>query len=179
MNSMTPEQRQELMQLSEQAFGSPALMESLAQLDSNLQALRPGEDWGGSEQFEGGEGLGLGDGTGALQEVADLDALSEQLSQAYPGASMGDIVSSVRQVNDIIGRISIASTEQADGIADVNRAVGQMDSMTQQNAALVEQASAAAGALEEQARTLDRLVGRFKLGQDPVACLSLPRYGDR
>ncbi len=91
LNSMTPEQRAELMELSQQAFGSPELMESLSQLDANLQAMRPGEDWGGSEQFEGSQGLGLGDGTGALQEVADLDSLSEQLSQAYPGASMGDI----------------------------------------------------------------------------------------
>jgi uncharacterized protein with von Willebrand factor type A (vWA) domain len=91
LNSMTPEQREELMSLSAQAFGSPALMEALSQLDSNLQALRPGEDWGGSEQFDGSEGLGLGDGTGAFQELASLDQLSEQLSQAYPGARMDDI----------------------------------------------------------------------------------------
>ena len=58
------------MELSQQAFGSPALMEQLARMDANLQALRPGEDWGGSEQFEGGEGLGLGDGTGVLQDLA-------------------------------------------------------------------------------------------------------------
>ena len=50
-------------------------------------------------------------------------------------------------MNDIIGRISVASTEQADGIAEVNKAVGQMDGMTQQNAALVEQAAAAAESL--------------------------------
>jgi uncharacterized protein with von Willebrand factor type A (vWA) domain len=91
MNSMSPEQRQELMELSAQAFGSPELMESLAQLDGNLQSLRPDEDWGGSESFEGGEGLGLGDGTGALQDLADLDALSDQLSQSYGGARMDDL----------------------------------------------------------------------------------------
>jgi uncharacterized protein with von Willebrand factor type A (vWA) domain len=91
MNSMTPEQRQELMALSAQAFGSPQLMESLNQLDANLQALRPGEDWGGSSEFSGEEGLGLGDGTGALQDLAELDELSEQLSQAYGGARMDDI----------------------------------------------------------------------------------------
>ncbi|MCW2755581.1 MAG: von Willebrand factor, type, partial [Marmoricola sp.] len=67
MNSMTAEQRRELMELSAQAFGSPELMEGLNRLDGNLQALRPGEDWSGSEQFGGGEGLGLGDGTGVLQ----------------------------------------------------------------------------------------------------------------
>ena len=56
MNSMTAEQRAELMSLAEQAFGSPELMQQLAQLDANLQALRPGEDWGGSEQFDGEAG---------------------------------------------------------------------------------------------------------------------------
>ncbi|WP_340539691.1 vWA domain-containing protein [Nocardioides sp. GXZ039] len=91
LNSMTPEQRQELMELSAQAFGSPQLMESLARLDGNLQALRPGEDWGGSEQLDGGEGLGLGDGTGVFQDLADLDRLSEQLSQSYGGARMDDV----------------------------------------------------------------------------------------
>lgn len=79
------------------------------------------------------------------------------------GASMGDIVSSVSQVNDIIKRISVASTEQADGIAEVNRAVGQMDSMTQQNAALVEQAAAAAASLHEQTVNLARAVAIFKV----------------
>jgi uncharacterized protein with von Willebrand factor type A (vWA) domain len=91
MNSMTAEQRAELMELAQQAFGSPALMQQLAQLDATLQALRPGEDWGGSEQFEGEQGLGLGDGTGVLQDLADLDALAEQLAQSYDGARLDDI----------------------------------------------------------------------------------------
>jgi uncharacterized protein with von Willebrand factor type A (vWA) domain len=91
LNSMTQEQRDELMQLSAQAFGSPQLMQSLAQLDANLQSLRPGEDWGGSERFDGEQGLGLGDGTGALQDLADLDELAEQLSQSYGGARMDDL----------------------------------------------------------------------------------------
>ncbi|MCW2756061.1 MAG: von Willebrand factor, type, partial [Marmoricola sp.] len=91
MNSMTAEQRRELMELSPQACGSPELMAGLNRLDANLQALRPGEDWSGSEQFGGGEGLGLGDGTGVLQDLAELDALSEQLSQSYGGARMDDL----------------------------------------------------------------------------------------
>lgn len=91
LNSMTPEQREELMQLSAQAFGSPQLMESLSRLDGNLQALRPGEDWSGAEQFGGDQGLGLGDGTGMLQDIARLDALSEQLSQSHAGARLDDI----------------------------------------------------------------------------------------
>ena len=91
LNSMSPEQRQELMELSAQAFGSPQLMDSLNRLDANLQALRPGEDWGGSESFGGQEGLGLGDGTGVLQDLADLDTLGEQLAQSYGGARMDDV----------------------------------------------------------------------------------------
>ena len=90
-NSMTQEQRDELDALASQAFGSPELMQSLAQLDGNLQSLRPGEDWGGSERMDGEEGLGLGDGTGAFQDLADLDELSEQLSQSYKGARMDDL----------------------------------------------------------------------------------------
>ncbi|GGG45507.1 hypothetical protein GCM10011374_04730 [Kocuria dechangensis] len=91
MNSMTAEQRQELMQLSAQAFGSPELMAQLGQLDANLQALRPGEDWSGSERFQGQDGLGLGDGTGVLQDIAELDGLADQLSQHYGGAGLDDL----------------------------------------------------------------------------------------
>jgi uncharacterized protein with von Willebrand factor type A (vWA) domain len=91
LNSMTADQRAELMSLAEQAFGSPALMQQLAQLDANLQSLRPGEDWRGSERFDGEQGLGLGDGTGVLQDIADLDDLAEQLAQSYDGARLDDI----------------------------------------------------------------------------------------
>lgn len=91
LNSMTPEQREELMQLSAQAFGSPDLVEALGRLDGNLQAMRPGEDWSGAERFGGEQGLGLGDGTGMLQDLAALDALSDQLSQGYGGARLDDI----------------------------------------------------------------------------------------
>jgi uncharacterized protein with von Willebrand factor type A (vWA) domain len=91
MNSMSPEQRQELMELSAQAFGSPALMDQLGRLDDNLQSLRPDLDWGGSEQMGGEEGLGLGDGTGVFQDLADLDQLAEQLSQSYGGARLDDL----------------------------------------------------------------------------------------
>jgi uncharacterized protein with von Willebrand factor type A (vWA) domain len=90
-NSMTQEQRDELDALAQQAFGSPELMQSLSALDDNLRALRPGEDWGSSESFEGEQGLGLGDGTGVLQDLAQLDSLAEQLSQSYDGSRMDDI----------------------------------------------------------------------------------------
>jgi methyl-accepting chemotaxis protein len=85
---------------------------------------------------------------------------------------MGNIVASVQQVNDIIERISVASTEQAEGIAEVNHAVGQMDDMTQQNAALVEQAAAAAESLHEQTVNLAQAVSIFKIDEpdhDPGA----------
>ncbi len=91
MNSMTSEQRAELMELAQQAFGSPELTQQLSQLDANLQSLRPGEDWGGSERFDGEQGLGLGDGTGVLQDLADLDDLAEQLAQSYDGARLDDV----------------------------------------------------------------------------------------
>lgn len=102
LNSMTAEQREELMQLSAQAFGTPQLMQSLAQLDSNLQALRPGENWRGSERFGGEDQLGLGDGTGVLQDIAELEGLSEQLSQSYHGSRLDDIdlESLARQLGD-------------------------------------------------------------------------------
>jgi uncharacterized protein with von Willebrand factor type A (vWA) domain len=91
LNSMSAEQREELMRLSAQAFGSPQLMRQLARMDANLQALRPGEDWGGSERFQGDQGVGLGDGTGMLQDLADLDDLADQLSQSYGGARLDDV----------------------------------------------------------------------------------------
>ena len=91
LRSMSAEQRAELMQLSAQAFGSPALMGQLERLDGNLQSLRPGLDWSGGEQFNGEEGLGLGDGTGVLQDLAELDQLGDQLGQNYGGARLDDL----------------------------------------------------------------------------------------
>ncbi|BDZ47996.1 hypothetical protein GCM10025867_02370 [Frondihabitans sucicola] len=90
-NSMTQEQRDELDALAQQAFGSPDLMDALSQLDGNLQALRPGENWGGLERMDGEQGLGLGDGTGVFQDLADLDSLAEQLAQTHNGAGLDDL----------------------------------------------------------------------------------------
>jgi methyl-accepting chemotaxis protein len=99
--------------------------------------------------------------------VAIIDSGSASVNEA--GSSMGSVVASVQQVNDIINRISSASTEQAEGIADVNRAVGQMDDMTQQNAALVEQAAAAAASLHEQTVNLASAVSVFQIeGVEPL-----------
>ena len=93
--------------------------------------------------------------------VAVIDAGSASVNAA--GRTMGDIVASVREVSDIIERISQASSEQAEGIAEVNLAVGQMDGMTQQNAALVEEAAAAADSLHDQTLKLSKTLAIFKL----------------
>ncbi|NYI70919.1 uncharacterized protein with von Willebrand factor type A (vWA) domain [Naumannella cuiyingiana] len=90
-NSLTEEQRAELDALAQQAFGSPELADQLSRLDQNLQSLRPGQDWSGRESFDGEQSMGLGEATGAMQQLADLDALSEQLAQARPGARLDDL----------------------------------------------------------------------------------------
>lgn len=79
------------------------------------------------------------------------------------GSTMDEIVVSVRRVADIMGEITTASKEQTDGIEQINQAVEQMDQVTQSNAALVEEAAAAAQALEQQAQELQRTVGFFHL----------------
>jgi methyl-accepting chemotaxis protein len=79
------------------------------------------------------------------------------------GSSMTDIVARVQRVSDIIGEITVAAAEQSQGIGQVNTAVSQLDQMTQQNAALVEESSAAAESLRDQAVKLADVVGTFKL----------------
>lgn len=91
LESMTEEQREELAQLSQQAFGSPDLQEQLDRVDAGLRSLRPDLDWTGAEEFEGDEGLGLGEGVRALEDLAELDRLAHQLSQSYPGSSLSDV----------------------------------------------------------------------------------------
>ncbi|MBK1684408.1 methyl-accepting chemotaxis protein [Rhodoferax fermentans] len=79
------------------------------------------------------------------------------------GDTMREIVDSVQRVSDIIGEISAAAAEQSQGISSVNVAVGELDQMTQQNAALVEQSAAAAESLRDQAQRLEQAVSVFKL----------------
>jgi len=86
---------------------------------------------------------------------------TEQVAQA--GATMQEIVTSIQHVADIVGEIASASNEQSIGIAQINQAVNQIDSVTQQNAALVEETSAASSALQEQARDLAKLAASFRL----------------
>ena len=94
--------------------------------------------------------------------VQNVEQGSHQVGQA--GQSMGEIVESVRRVSDLIGEITASTTEQRDGIGQVNQAVANLDQMTQQNAALVEQASAAAASMSEQAQRLAQVVSVFNVG---------------
>jgi methyl-accepting chemotaxis protein len=91
--------------------------------------------------------------------VEQVDIGQKLVQQA--GSTMDDVVASVRRVTDIMGEITSASSEQSIGIA-----IGQMDSVTQQNAALVEQAAAAAASMQEQASRLADVASSFKLGHD-------------
>ncbi|WP_190823076.1 vWA domain-containing protein [Saccharopolyspora pogona] len=91
LNSMSEQQRAELMSLSQQAFGDPRIAQALQRLDRQLQGLRPGEDWTGRARFRGDQPMGLAEATAAMAELGELDRLAEQLGQAYPGASLEDI----------------------------------------------------------------------------------------
>ena len=93
--------------------------------------------------------------------VGKVEAGTQQVEAA--GSTMEEIVASVGRVTDIIGEIRASTGEQSDGIVTVNAAVGQLDQMTQQNAALVEESAAAAESLREQAQRLAGLVGNFRL----------------
>ncbi len=93
--------------------------------------------------------------------VERVDAGARLVDEA--GSTMNDIVASVRRVTDIMAEISRASAEQSAGIGQVNEAIGQMDEATRQNAALVQQATAAAAALEEEAERLAQVVSVFRL----------------
>ncbi|QNB06687.1 HAMP domain-containing protein [Herbaspirillum frisingense] len=120
--------------------------------------------------------------------VAQVDAGGRLVVQA--GATMGEVVDSVRRVSHIVGEISMATQEQRAGIEQVNHAITHMDETTQQNAALVEQAAAAAQSLQDQSQRLRELVGVFRLQdvrpertmlqaavvEDTDAVAALPRY---
>ncbi|MEG0879848.1 MAG: methyl-accepting chemotaxis protein [Janthinobacterium sp.] len=106
--------------------------------------------------------------------VGKVAAGSKLVDEA--GATMEQVVDSVRKVTAIMADISVATTEQSDGIAQVNQALAQMDGVTQQNAALVEEAAAAAESLQDQASHLAEVVSVFKLGeqQRQVASTATP-----
>ena len=102
--------------------------------------------------------------------VSSVDVGAAQVAQA--GESMQEIVGSMRRVTDLIGEIASAATEQRDGFGQVNQAVSNLDQMTQQNAALVEESSAAAVSMHEQAQRLSQAVAMFNVGQPNSLALS-------
>jgi methyl-accepting chemotaxis protein len=112
---------------------------------------------------------------GAAKEIKELiNASVDSINTgsalvAEAGATMDKVVESVSRVTQIMGSITEASSEQSTGIGHVNQAITEMDSVTQQNAALVEEAAAAAGSMQEQAAHLAHLVARFKLAGDGAA----------
>jgi methyl-accepting chemotaxis protein len=99
--------------------------------------------------------------------VGKVDAGSKLVDEA--GRTMGEIVTSVKRVTDIMAEITAASQEQSGGIEQVNTAITQMDEVTQQNAALVEEAAAAAESMQEQAQGLVAAVATFRLEQGAQA----------
>ncbi|MDN4052770.1 methyl-accepting chemotaxis protein [Massilia sp. YIM B02763] len=107
--------------------------------------------------------------------VAKVDAGSKLVDQA--GSTMEQVVASIQRVSDIMAEISSARLEQTDGIQQVNGAIGQMDESTQQNAALVEEAAAAAGSLQDQASRLAEAVGVFKVEAGLAAATAPARTG--
>ncbi|MBX9869952.1 MAG: MCP four helix bundle domain-containing protein [Burkholderiaceae bacterium] len=99
--------------------------------------------------------------------VESVEAGTKLVDQA--GTTMDDVVSSISRVTDIMGELTAAGREQEAGITQINQAITEMDNVTQQNAALVEEAAAAAGSLQDQATNLVQVVSRFKLNQHDTA----------
>jgi methyl-accepting chemotaxis protein len=97
--------------------------------------------------------------TDSVAQVRSGSALADQA-----GATMTEVVDSIRRVNDVVSEISTASREQSAGVSQVGEAVTQMDQVTQQNAALVEESAAAANSLRQQAESLVAAVAVFRLG---------------
>ncbi|MCP2247601.1 vWA domain-containing protein [Lentzea aerocolonigenes] len=120
MNSMTDAQRAELAALSQQAFGG--IGSSLSTLDSLLQQLRPGLDWTSSARFRGQDPLGLGEGAQAMADLAELDALAEQLSQSYPGARLEDI-----DLEALERQLGGSAAVDARRLADLEKALRQQN----------------------------------------------------
>ena len=104
--------------------------------------------------------------------VAKVDAGTKLVD--HTGATMDQVVASIRRVTDIVGEISSASQEQIHGIDQVNQAMGLMDEATQQNAALVEESAAAAGSLQDQASRLAQMVNVFRLDARAAAPAGKP-----
>ena len=117
-NSLTPEQQAELAELSQQAFGSPQLMNQLSQMDALLREARPDLDWDGSENFSGEQPMGMGEGAAALRDIGELEELAEQLSQGYAGAQLEDI-----DIDALARQLGDEAAADARTLAEIDRAL--------------------------------------------------------
>jgi methyl-accepting chemotaxis protein len=147
-----------------------AFQTNILALNAAVEAARAGEQGKGFAVVAAEVGTLAHRASGAAKEIkALIDDSVQRVSHGAvlvhkAGATMDQVAASVQRVTDIMGHISAASREQASGIAQVNQTIARMDETTQQNVALVEEASTAARALEDQAAQLTEAVEVFKVG---------------